>query len=120
MKRQDRFREWAAELSPRAVVLHGLLLALFFAAITAVLRIGGNLSMQRNTQWVAQMTFGVRIHHGYVGLLLLILAAVRPWRRDRRKQMCLMGIALVVSDALHHFVVLWIFTGAPEFNFLYH
>ena len=31
----------------------------------------------------------------------------------------IVGVALLISDALHHFVVMWIATGAPEFNFFY-
>jgi hypothetical protein len=29
------------------------------------------------------------------------------------------GIGLFISDMIHHFVVLWIITGNPQFDLLY-
>ena len=113
-------RRRLAALGWRGVVLQGLLWAVTIETITAVLRLGADLSAQHDTAWLAPLTFGIRIHHGYIGILCLIAAGVRRWSPEWRNGLCIIGIGLFVSDALHHFVVLWIVTGAPEFNFVYH
>jgi hypothetical protein len=52
----------------------------------------------------------VRIHHGYVGIVLLIayFFLQSGW-------LAIIGASLVFSDALHHFVILPITVGATEF-----
>ncbi len=104
---------------PLEVVVLGLVLAVVIEAVTAFLRFGLHLQSTRDTSFIAQYTFGIRIHHGYVGVLLLLAAWVvrkPPWAR---RVAVVAGIALVVSDLLHHFAVLWPVTGDPHFDLVY-
>ena len=52
----------------------------------------------------------VRIHHGYVGILLILVFAF-----VRNDWLLIIGSALLFSDALHHFVVLRTTVGSSEF-----
>jgi len=52
----------------------------------------------------------VRIHHGYVGLVLVLLWLVIP-----QEWLLIIGLSLVVSDAIHHFVVLPLTVKSTEF-----
>ena len=64
------------------------------------------------------LTFGLRIHHGYLGLVLIVLAFLcrsRSWRR----WFLIIGVALVLSDLAHHFLVLWPITGQSDFDLFY-
>jgi hypothetical protein len=44
-----------------------------------------------------------------------LLAARGPWRR----RLLVAGAALALSDLVHHFVVLWLVVGDPEFHLVY-
>jgi hypothetical protein len=110
---------------------------------TAVARFGLGLESTRDTAaTVGKLTMGLRIHHGYIGVLLLLMAwwlplpkppspgetaaaqpssppVPVPWRERLRPGMIVLGGALALSDLVHHFVVLWIFTGSPQFDLWY-
>jgi hypothetical protein len=99
-------------------LLHGLLLAGVIELITLISRFGFGLQTTRDTQQLAPWTLGLRIHHGYVGLLGLMLWAMLPtgaWRR----WVLMLSIGLIASDLVHHFVVLWPITGSPQFDLRY-
>lgn len=96
-----------------------VLLTLGFEAVTCLARFGLELQSTRDTAVLAQATFGVRIHHGYVGALML-LGLHSPRVPERwRPWLFRIGAALVCSDLVHHFAVLWPITGSPEFDFVY-
>ena len=88
-------------------------------AVTLALRFGAGLQSTRDTAALAGLTGGWRFHHGYLGLLLLLLAlfpaAGSPWRRRAG----IVGGALLLSDLVHHFLVLWPLTGSPQFDLRY-
>lgn len=89
--------------------------------LTIALRFGLELQATRDTASnIGVLTGGIRIHHGYIGILLLIISLVL-WRYTRpfAQRMLIIGAALLISDLIHHFVVLWLLTGNPEFNILY-
>ena len=66
------------------------------------------------------LTFGLRVHHGYVGILFLVVAWLCRARATRFAALLVVwGSALVLSDAIHHFLVLWPIEGSPEFHFWY-
>src|SRR5258708_2352507 len=70
---------WCAAQSPWKVLVWGLLLALVIEGFTVVLRFGLHLESTRDTaSTIGTMTFGLRIHHGYIGLFLLPLAWCFP------------------------------------------
>ncbi len=52
-----------------------------------------------------------RIHHGYIGILILIVAHFFY----TSKTLTMIGAALLLSDILHHFVVLPLWIGRTEF-----
>lgn len=94
-------------------------LAALFEAVTVFLRFGLGLEATRDTaSTVGRLTFGVRIHHGMIGLAILLLSLYIndiSWKR----RAAIFGGALTVSDLVHHFVILWAATGSPQFDLLY-
>ena len=97
----------------------GLVGAAAFEAVTVLFRFGLGLKSTRDTRWLRRWTFGFRVHHGYIGLLLLLLAALLPLPPILSDLAIIIGIALAVSDVVHHFLVLWPLTGSPEFDIRY-
>ncbi len=84
---------------------------LAFEAITCLGRFGFGFRSREIAPLYKRCTFGVRIHHGYVGA-----AAVPPTflvGMEPALQVALGAAAggLILSDLLHHFVVLPILTG---------
>ncbi len=84
-----------------------------------VLRFGFGLQAHTSTAWMARFTFGYRDHHGYWGILLLVIAAFAWKRRSLRNALLMIGGALFLSDMIHHFLVLWPIMGSPEFYIRY-
>lgn len=76
-----------------------VLLTAAIGAFTILLRFGLKLSSRK-----LQQRWPVRVHHGYLGILLL-LAGILP---D-------LGWALILSDAIHHLVVLPLAVKSTEF-----
>jgi hypothetical protein len=95
-----------------------LLLAAAIEVVTCLLRFGLHLEAARDTSALGGLTFGLRIHHGYVGLALMILGLVLA-RGILLRWILIAGGALVVSDLVHHFLVLWPVTGSPQFDLFY-
>lgn len=88
--------------------------------MTAGLRFGGSLHSTRDTQWLSRFTLGLRIHHGYVGFFVILLGWLWLHRYPRLARWCSrIGVALILSDLLHHFLVLWPLTGSPQFDLYY-
>ena len=92
-------------------------LALLFETITLTLRFGLDLQSTRDTEFIGHYTGGLRIHHGYIGVLMLMVSPVTP--RSWRVWLWRIGGALIASDLAHHFLVLWPLTGSPEFDLVY-
>ena len=96
-------------------------LTVLFEGITAFCRFGLDLESTRDTaSTIGVITLGLRIHHGYLGLLLVAIAfwglKTRP---DIAKWVLAIGVALVCSDLIHHFVILWLITGSPQCDLFY-
>ena len=102
----------------RTDALWCLALTVVFELLASLFHFGLNLHTTRDTAWLAKYTFGIRIHHGYFALPLFVLAFFcrsPAWRR-----WCwIIGVALVLSDLAHHFLVLWPITGNSEFDLTY-
>jgi hypothetical protein len=103
-------------------------LTLAFEALTCFFRFGLHLQSTRDTARLARYTFGLRIHHGYLGIALLLTMTTRCcwWRWAHRRLpffvrvWCFrVGWSLILSDASHHFLVLWPVTGSPQFDIFY-
>lgn len=107
-------------LRQRTILWRTAVLALTFEFLTCLLRFGAGLESTRDTSSLARYTFGLRIHHGYVGIVLATVAhlvyrdrpAIYLWAFP-------VGLALIASDLMHHFIVLWAVTGDPHFDWVY-
>jgi hypothetical protein len=106
-----------------------VLLTAVMESVTCLLRFGFGMRSTRDTTAVAEWTGGIRIHHGYVGAAMLVLALAstnsnrcRPSIRRPSVQKWILrrvGGAMVASDLVHHFLVLWPITGDPQFDLVY-
>lgn len=108
-------------LTWRRIVVYSLLLTLVLEVVTAVFRFGFRLKAAEVTAvTIGYFTWGIRLHHGYPGIVCAAIAAAL-WRRfpAAARWVLVLGIGLFLSDMMHHFVVLWLVKGSPEFDFLY-
>lgn len=109
------------ECSPLPVLLWSLGLTFLFETITLFFRFGCGLewaSVSRST--VGVVTRGVRIHHGFLGVAVVLAAfLIPPLPGSWRGLFLATGTALFLSDMIHHFLVLWPLTGTPQFHLLY-
>jgi len=94
-------------------------LTLLFEAITLLLRFGLGLEASRSTSFLSVLTFGVRIHHSYVGVVLALLSLAFAPGTPAREWGLRIGLGLVGSDLIHHFLVMWPLTGHHEFDLFY-
>ena len=123
-------------LSPQALVVCGLILFLIFELLTIYFRFGLAMTSTEETAFLAPFTFGWRIHHGYIGFVMLLWSITTHWKlnknyifRERRvyipkfqfffNTISILGIGLFLSDIVHHFLVLWPITGSPNFDLMY-
>ena len=106
-------------LQPARLVLSALLAAGAVEALTCAVRFGAGLQGTRDTAFLAPWTLGLRIHHGYVGALLLAAGFLARLPRRWRRAAFLLGAALLLSDLAHHFLVLWPLTGSPGLDLAY-
>jgi hypothetical protein len=109
------------QLGLKQAVLCSAVLTALIEVVTVVLRFGLGLEASRDTaSSVGRLTGGIRVHHGYFGLLaiLVAIALLRRWPPVGR-WLLVVGAALVLSDLVHHFLVLWPIVGSPEFHRLY-
>lgn len=54
--------------------------------------------------------YKIRIHHGYVGILLCVI-----YLFYQNPLLLILGSSLTFSDAIHHFIILPIWVGKTEF-----
>ncbi len=107
--------------SVAGVFTPSILLTIVIEAVTCLLRFGCRLESTKHTaSTIGMLTCGIRIHHGYIGGGAMLLAC---WLWERfpvaSKWLLVVGLALFVSDAVHHFLVLWPVTGSPQFDLVY-
>ena len=121
-RRKTMYQQVVAHCSTLSVLqllIFALLFALGVELLTAWGRFGLGVQATRDTGLLGLMTFGIRIHHGYIGLLLLLIAWGLIPNVGVRNALLMVGIGLVASDLMHHFLVLWPITGSPEFDLFY-
>jgi hypothetical protein len=99
-------------------------LTLLFEAVTVLFRFGFKVEATRDTaKYIARWTRGIRIHHGYWGVPLLILGiallATSMGPMQAAAWSVILGLALIKSDLVHHFLVLWPITGNHDFDLVY-
>mgnify|MGYP000605791933 CR=1 FL=1 len=95
------------------------LLTLLIEALTIAGRFGLGLQAANPHFVVKACTFGLRVHHSYLGVICLLAAICLRKKLALRDLALALGGALLVSDLAHHFLVLWPITGHHEFYFVY-
>ncbi|PKL45082.1 MAG: hypothetical protein CVV41_03050 [Candidatus Riflebacteria bacterium HGW-Riflebacteria-1] len=97
-----------------------IILILAIEAVTLLFRFGlGLKSTEHTASTVGRLTMGIRIHHGYVGLILLALLLFSRFRQSRNADvMFVVGMSLFLSDVIHH-SLLYLITGAADFDLVY-
>ena len=113
----ESFAPWLANLSSGQV--------LTWIAVGTVIGEAGTVVVQFLLRWkfrfvarlVGAITRGVRVHHGYLGAAALLAARLVPLAPAWRHLAFIAGGALVLTDLVHHTLVLWLLTGAPAFAF---
>jgi hypothetical protein len=113
----QRFLAFVGRLSPGRVLLLGLFCAVAIEAVTVALRFGMDVQSTRDTGAIGRFTFGLRIHHGYLGVFLAPIAMC--FRRPVRNLLLILAAGLLLSDMFHHFLVLWPYYGDPQFHLFY-
>ena len=113
-----KLREKISDFSWKRAIVFGLGLAVLIELVTVFLRFGLGLESHTDSSFIGHFTFGWRIHHGYPGVLLLLVSPLIKnlfWRN----LFIIAGTGLLVSDIVHHFCVLWPVVGNPEFYLRY-
>jgi hypothetical protein len=105
----------------RILFLWATAFTVIFELITCVMRFGCRLESTRDTaSTIGRLTCGLRIHHSYIGGVIMLLAC---WLWDRHPKtswwMLAIGLGLFFSDLIHHFLVLWPVVGSPQFDVFY-
>ena len=54
----------------KRILAYSMLLAIVIEVVTTCFRFGMGLQATRDTAWLSQFTWGLRIHHGHIGLVL--------------------------------------------------
>ena len=98
-----------------------LIATVILETITVVLRFGFELESHRDTaSTIGVLTGGLRIHHGYCGVVIMLLALfIRQQKPTLFRWLTVVGAALILSDLIHHAVVLNFLVGSPEFHLFY-
>jgi hypothetical protein len=103
------------------IIISTLFLTTAIEAITLILRYGFHLESTKHTaSTIGALTFGIRIHHSYIGFLMLALFPLMSRiPKNVRSYILIIAISLVLSDFIHHFAVLWPVEGTPQFDLVY-
>tara|TARA_R100001126_G_scaffold65809_1_gene37674 strand:- start:212 stop:583 length:372 start_codon:yes stop_codon:yes gene_type:complete len=101
-------------MSPITLIAFGIVGAILLELLTIYLRFGRRMTAPEKTAWLGRMTRGYRVHHGYHGFTL-IPAGMLIFPGAAGEWLAIAGIALLLSDAIHHFIVLKWVTGHHEF-----
>jgi len=100
----------------RTDLLWILILTTAFEAFTCLLRFGLGLKATHHLAPLHKRTLNLRIHHSYVGAALTLFALTFPSADPLAPWTLRLGIALLASDLIHHFLILWPITGRHEFH----
>ncbi|HSH05866.1 MAG TPA: hypothetical protein VLL52_25340 [Anaerolineae bacterium] len=111
-------------MSKRKLLFWALFFTLFFEFVTIFARFGLGLQSTRDTATtIGLITRGIRIHHGYIGLLIILWSLMRRGRKFigpiTHHHGRIFGIALLASDLIHHFLILWPIEGHHQFDLFY-
>lgn len=109
------------QLTRRQIIIWSLVGTAILELITVIMRFGFKLESTRDgASTIGVLTMGFRVHHGYIGLAMIAVCfALHRSGRPMPGWMLVAGVALFLSDMVHHFLVLWPIVGSPEFHFWY-
>jgi len=93
------------------------LLTAVIELITVFFRFALEMKAGETTKVMSALTLGLRIHHGYAGIAVMLASAFIAGRYKRPA--FIIGASLFLSDLIHHFVVLKLVTGSAEFDIFY-
>ncbi len=113
---------WLGDRTPGEILSLGLAMALVMEALTLALRFGCGMKSCHHTSWIGRCTRGLRVHHGYPGLAAAPIGlglGLGVGSTALGAAVAIIGIGLLVSDLLHHFVALRLLTGEHEFDLRY-
>ncbi|MES2953611.1 MAG: hypothetical protein V4674_03575 [Patescibacteria group bacterium] len=112
----------------KTVVLVAVLFAIGFEVACLFARFVLKKKSTQNTGFIGKCTCGLRIHHGYVGVLLVLVRNLFPMTLVPMVGSYLgtwaelaagIGWGCIISDGIHHFWVLWPLTGSHDFDLVY-
>jgi hypothetical protein len=104
----------------RILFLWATAFTVIFELITCWTRFGFRLESTRDTaSTIGRLTCGLRIHHSYIGGVIMLLACWLWDRHPKTSWMLAIGLGLFFSDLIHHFLVLWPVVGSPQFDVFY-
>lgn len=113
-------KEGKVALRNLSILKVSLLFTLLFEGLTLISRFMLKMESTRDTGFLQDFTFGLRIHHSYFGLCLLLLILLkRNLFGKYARWVIAMSIALILSDLIHHFLILWPITGSHDFDLFY-
>ena len=97
-----------------------LFLTVLFEGSALVSRFLLKLESTRDTDFLKHLTFGLRVHHGYFGVLILLVFLFKKDLFGKYTAWVIaLAIGLIASDLIHHFLILWPITGHPHFDLVY-
>ena len=103
------------------IIKNTIVLTILMELLTVFLRYGCKLEWRKvSASIVGKWPLGIRIHHGYIGVLMVLWAVfgLKPdtplydWN-------LIIGWSLFLSDLIHHFLILWPIEGNPQFDLRY-
>lgn len=103
------------------IVLLTILLTLSIEAVTVAGRFVLGVEVISDTPpRLRNLTLGLRLHHSYLGAGGVFTAlTISPLFPGIAMWVTVAGVALLASDLLHHFCILWPLTGHHEFFLSY-
>jgi hypothetical protein len=104
------------------IVVWSIVATIAIELVTIFFRFVLDLEASRDTlRTVGRVTKGVRVHHCYLGGAVLMVAAAGLMAQVSvlGQWMLVLGVGLVFSDLIHHFLVLQWAVGHHEFHLVY-
>ncbi|HEV7282413.1 MAG TPA: hypothetical protein VGN57_19580 [Pirellulaceae bacterium] len=102
----ESWQLWLAALAATAL----------FEAVTCAFRFGCGMTAREDLSWMRRLTGGFRLHHGYPGVAMVGVAFTGAFDGALESAVFIVGWGLLLSDAVHHFVVLPLTVGRTEFD----
>ena len=79
------------------------------AVIVETVTIGSRMVYGPVDRYTRKLTFGIHIHHGYIGIILGLLGWIFAWYWA-----LVVGLALFLSDLFHYFITPPLWVGRRE------